>query len=167
MRKQVNTNEAIINNPKSLKNNLVIPLLLLSLVLVFSFTVGTVSAAFMGPSPSSNVIYVNDSSGNDDNDGLSWATAKLSIKNATGTVNANGTVNIANGLYTGENNTGITINKNMNIIGQSRTGTIINGTDTNWIFYIDDYVTVTIQNLTFANEMQVLVMLELSTIMVI
>ncbi len=33
---------------------------------------------------------------------------KQSIKNATETVNTNGTVNIADGQYTGSNNTGIT-----------------------------------------------------------
>jgi autotransporter family porin len=122
-----------------------VPILLLSMALVFTFCVNTVSAA------DGDVIYVNGSSGSDDNDGYSPLTAKLSIGNATGSVNANGTVSIADGLYTGIGNTNITINKNMNIIGQSQTGTIINGTDVNWIFSIEGAVTVTIQNITFAN----------------
>lgn len=129
----------------------IIPLLLISLALIFSFTMSTVSAQFMSPSPNSSVIYVNGSNGSDDNDGLSWETAKLSIKNATGTVNTNGTVRIANGTYTGADNTNININKNMNIIGESQTGTIINGTNTNWIFNIQSNVTLILQNLTLTN----------------
>lgn len=98
-----------------------------------------------------DVIYVNGSSGNDDNDGFSPATAKLSIKNATGTVNSNGIVNIANGQYNGTNNTQITIEKNMVIRGESQASTIINGTNSNWIFNIKTGVSVLFQNLTLAN----------------
>lgn len=125
--------------------------MLLSFVLVFSYGVGDVSAA------PGDAIYVNGSSGNDLWDGLSatWTSGtngpKRSIKNATGTVNSNGTIYIADGNYRGLNNTKITLSKNMNIIGQSQTGTIINGTDTNWIFKIQSGITVTIQNLTLAN----------------
>lgn len=151
IKKQAITNETTTNNSKSLKNKLIIPLLLLSLALISSFTMGTVSAQFMSPSPTSSVIYVNGSNGSDDNDGLSWETAKLSIKNATGTVNTNGTINIANGTYTGENNTNITIGRNMNIIGQSQNETIIDGKNINWIFTINPRINVTFLNLTFAN----------------
>jgi autotransporter family porin len=113
--------------------------------------ISTVSAA------PGDTIYVNGSSGNDSWDGLSaaWTSGtngpKLSIKNATSTVNQNGTVKIANGVYTGINNTNITINKNMTLNGQSQTGTIINGTNSNWIFNIQSGVNVAIFNLTFAN----------------
>ena len=131
------------------KTRILIPLLLLSLTLLFCLT--TVSAA------SGNNIYVN-TEGNDSWDGQSVvynsttkSGPKLSIKNATGTVNKGGTIHIANGQYTGENNTNITINKNMNIIGESQKKTIINGTDTSWIFNISSGVTVTIKNLTLTN----------------
>ena len=53
---------------------------------------------------------------------------KKSIKNATGTVSDGGIVNIADGVYSGENNNNITLDKNMTIQGQSREGTIIDGT---------------------------------------
>lgn len=128
-----------------------VSLMLLSLTLIFNFCVSDVSAA------SGDIIYVNGSSGNDSWDGLSstWTSGtngpKLSIKNATGTVNDGGTVNIADGYYKGVGNTKITINKNMTIIGQSQTDTIINGTDSAWIFKISSGVTVTIENLTIAN----------------
>jgi len=94
---------------------------------------------------------VNGSSGLDTNDGYSWTSPKLTIQNATGTVSSNGTVTIADGVYSGNGNTNITINRNMTIQGQSQTGTIINGTNTNWIFTITSDVNVTILNLTFTN----------------
>jgi autotransporter family porin len=126
------------------RTTILLPLLLISLGLIFTVSVNNVSAA------PGDTIYVNDSSGNDASDGSSWILAKKSIKNATNNVNVNGKVNIADGQYKGINNTNITITKNMNIIGQSQTGTIINGTDTNWIFYIKSG-NVTITNLTLTN----------------
>ena len=133
------------------KKQILIPLLILSLVLIFSFGTHSVSAA------PRDIIYVNGSGGNDSWDGLSatWTSGtngpKLSIKNATGTVNNGGIVNIAKGNYKGVNNTKITINKNMTIIGQSQTDTIINGTDSAWIFKIQNDAAVTISNLSIAN----------------
>ena len=127
---------------------------LLSLIFITLSTVNAVSA-------SSSVIYVNGSHGNDVNDGLSWATAKLTIKNATGTVAAGGTVNIANGVYRGTGNTNIIINKSMTIKGQSKGSTIINGTNNARIFQIEKpipteeepfpEINVVIQNLTITN----------------
>ncbi len=149
--KQTITNKTSNNNPKSLKNKFIIPLLLLSLALIFSVTAGTVSATSTSSSSSPDIVYVNDILGSDDNNGTSWQWAKKSIKNATGTVNENGTVHIANGRYTGKNNIGISISKNMSIIGQSKAGTIINAEHSKDIFYIDSGITVTIKNLTLAN----------------
>ncbi len=101
---------------------------------------------------------MNDSGGNDAWDGqyAEWiintlSGPKKSIKNAVGTVSEGGTVNIADGNYTGENNTNIDINKNINIIGQSKEYTIINGTNSAQIFQIQSGKTVNIENLTFAN----------------
>ncbi len=115
------------------------------------FNVNTVSA-------DQSVIYVNDSGGNDSWDGQSAAWVidtisgpKKSIKNATGTVIGGGTVNIANGIYKGENNTNITIDKNITITGQSRESTIINGSGSAQIFQIKNGLNVTIKNLTLAN----------------
>ena len=94
---------------------------------------------------------MNGSHGNDANDGLSWATAKRTIANATGTVSAGGTVNIANGVYKGAGNTNIIINKSMTITGQSKSGTIINGSNSAQIFKILKDVNVILQNLTITN----------------
>jgi len=142
MRKQMNYSH---------KKVLITLILLFSITFIALSTITTVSA-------SSSVIYVNGSSGNDAWDGqyTVWRVGTLSgpkksIKNATGTVTEGGTVHIANGQYTGENNTDITVNKNMALIGQSKTSTIINGTNTAQIFRIQKGKTVTIYNLTFAN----------------
>ncbi len=98
-----------------------------------------------------DTIYVNGSSGNDTHDGLTWQTAKQSIGNGTATVSDNGVVNVANGVYSGVNNTNITISRNMTINGQSQAGTIINGTNTAQIFLIMSGVSVKILNLTLTN----------------
>ncbi len=118
------------------------PLLFITLTLLFC--VNTVSAA-------DEAIFVNGSYGNDNWDGQTWQTAKLTIQNATGTVSPNGVVTIADGVYSGNGNTNIVIDRNMTIQGLSQTKTIINGTDTNWIFTILSGVNVTIGNLTFTN----------------
>jgi uncharacterized repeat protein (TIGR01451 family) len=117
-------------------------LIILSLILLFS--VNTVSAA------PGDIIYVNGSYGLDTNDGYSWSSPKLTIGNATGTVNENGMVNIADGEYSGDKNTNIIINKSMTINGESQAGTIINGESIHQIFNITS-ANVTIQNLTFIN----------------
>jgi len=132
-------------------NLLLFAMVFIGLVVIFSYSVGNVAAA------SNGTIYVNAAGGNDNYDGQSATYTsgihgpKLSIKNATGTVDANGTVNIANGQYTGVNNTNINILKNMNITGKSEAGTIINGNGTNRIFYVDMGITLNILNLTLTN----------------
>lgn len=127
-------------------NRIIILVFLLSFIALL--TISTVSA-------SSSVIYVNGSHGNDDNDGLSWATAKLTIKNATGTISSGGTVNIANGVYRGSGNTNIILDKSMTIKGQSKSGTIINGSNNAQIFKIEkstpEYINIIIQDLTIVN----------------
>ena len=138
------TNKSISNSLFK-RTSILLPLLLLCLALVFTVSVKDVSATPI------NTIYVNGSGGNDTSDGSTWLLAKKTIKNATGTVNINGTVKIANGQYTGVNNTQITIDKNMNINGQSEAGTVINGTGTNWIFHINSGINLTITNLTITN----------------
>ena len=127
-------------------------LVFLGLVVIFAYGMGNVSAA---GSTSGDNVYV-DTQGNDSWDGLSATHSgltgpKLTLQNATGTVNKDGTVNIANGYYSGAKNNNITLSKNMNIKGQSQTGTTISGSGTNWIFYIPTGVNVTISNLSIIN----------------
>jgi len=130
---------------------LIFGLFLIGLVVIFSYGVGNVSAATPG-----NTVYVNAAGGNDNYDGLAAVHTngttgpKLTIKNATGTVTTNGQLIIANGIYTGTKQ--VNINTNMTIKGQSKTGTIIKGDNTNWILYIPySTVNVSISDLTLYN----------------
>ncbi len=138
-----------INNLRFNSSNLMIFISsFIALVVIFSYGMSNVEAANPG-----DIIYVNNSGGSDLNDGSSWLYAKQTISNATETVNTNGTVNIANGQYTGSSNTGIIIDKNMNIIGESQANTIIDGQQSgNAIFTIISGINVTIINLTFTNN---------------
>ncbi len=128
------------------------------LALLFIFGISSASAVSSVSTTSGDTIYVSND-GNDSWDGLSavyngTSGPKNSIKNATGSVSTNGTIKIANGLYTGENNTQIHITKNMTIIGQSQENTIVNANLSAEIFYIESGIfdiSVTIQNLTLAN----------------
>jgi predicted outer membrane repeat protein len=124
-----------------------IPLAFLCLILLFCLN--TASAA-------SDIIYVNNETGNDANDGQSaiWngtSGPKLTIKNATQTVTTGGTVNIADGTYKGTGNTQLIISKNMTINGQSKENTIIDGENTNWIFQIAPGFKVILQNFKITN----------------
>ena len=127
-------------------NLLIFGLVLIGLVVIFSYGMNNVAAA------SGDIVFVNSSGGSDTNDGSSWLLAKKSIKNATGTVNINGSVNIADGTYSGSSNSNILIARNMKIIGESRTNTIINGLKSGpSIFYVSSGVNATIINLSFIN----------------
>jgi autotransporter family porin len=129
-------------------NYLVFTMVLIGLVVIFSYGMGNVSAA------SGNSIYVNGTSGNNVYNGQSAAYdgtngPKATIKNATGTVNSNGTIYIAKGTY---NESNIQINTNMTIIGENQQNTIINGQQSGHsIFTIASGVYLTIINLTLTN----------------
>ena len=114
-------------------------ILLLSVFIILS--VSCVNAA--------STVYVNINGSNSGNGSIDnpYKTISQGI-NAT---DPNGILHIANGVYSGENNTNLTINKNMHIIGQSQSKTIINGNGTNWIFKVDPNVKFTIQKLTLTN----------------
>ncbi|MGB9201095.1 hypothetical protein [Methanobacterium sp.] len=130
---------------KQIKPKTQVILLLLS-IFVITVSISSVSAS---PLPASTQVYVA-TNGSDTNMGTA-ESPYLTIQKGVDSVSEDGTVYIANGVYNGTNNTNITLTKSMNITGQSQTGTIINGTGTNWIFIIPNGLTVTIQNLTLTN----------------
>ncbi len=127
------------NTRKLITTKTFIPLLLISLALLISLS--TVSA---------NEIYVN-TTGNDTSGSGTADNPYLTIQTGINNTEANGTIHIADGQYSGTNNTNITISKNLNIIGQSQENTIINGTNINQIFIITYGTTVTLENLTLTN----------------
>lgn len=97
-------------------------ILILGLLLFAAATISSASAA--------DTIYVNNGTGNDSWDGTSathqggTVGPKATIQNGTNTVDDGGTVNVADGTYQ-EN---LIIDKNVHLLGQSQTATII---DTN------------------------------------
>ena len=125
-----------------------ISLLLLGIGILLTFGVNTSAAT------TSSGIYVNGSSGNDNWDGLNSAYTsgssgpKATIKNATDTVNTNGTIYITNGIYN-ENN--IQITTNMTIIGEKQSKTIIDAQGNGNIFYIAPGINLILINITLRN----------------
>ncbi len=116
---------------------------------IILLTLCLVGILFSVSSASAVDIYVNASAsaGGDGSSTNPFQNISAGIDLATD----GDTVNIADGTYTGNSNTGITISKNMNIIGQSQAGTIIDAEQNGRIFDIVSGITVTIQNLTLQN----------------
>jgi predicted outer membrane repeat protein len=126
---------------------LIFPLLLISVIIIFSLNINAVNAA-------STNTYVNGAVGNDAWNGNSAVHTtgttgpKKTIGNALNTVINYGTINIAAGTYKEH---GIKIQKNVNIKGQSQKTTIIDGQNANRIFIINNAIHVNIINLQFIN----------------
>jgi len=96
-------------------------------------------------------VYVNPNTGNDSTgDGSSTAPLQ-SLAKAISEVRAGGTVHVAKGTYSGANNRGIRIDKDVTIIGESQNNTIIDAQGQNSTFFVGNDFTVTIKNLMFSN----------------
>ena len=129
-----------------------------------TFTAGStagnsvVSAAVNGQTVTTTIkirdlsnVYVNPNTGNDSTgDGSSTAPLQ-SLAKAISEVRAGGTVHVAKGTYSGANNRGIRIDKDVNIIGESQNNTIIDAQGQNSTFFVGNDFTVTIKNLMFSN----------------
>ncbi len=74
-----------------------------------------------------------------------YATIQTGLNNLI----SGGTLHLASGTYAGTGNAGITITKNINIIGTSQANTIINGQTLNTIFSVNSGLNVTMANLYF------------------
>lgn len=101
----------------------------------------------VNPNGDNDTIYVSIN-GDDSNTGYTLTTAKKTIKNATGTVNAGGTVIIDDGTYNGTGNTAITLSKSMTIRGSGQSATVLDGLGNSRIFTVNSGCTVTIEDLT-------------------
>jgi autotransporter family porin len=138
-----------INDKGKYGNLLIFGLFLIGLVVIFSYGVGNVAAA-------GNTVFVNAAGGSDTYDGLAAVHTtgtigpKATINNAVGVVTMDGTLHIANGIYSGTKN--VNINKDMSIKGQSKTGTIIKGDSSTWILNIPTSTEkISISDLTLCN----------------
>ena len=97
------------------------------------------------PSP----IYVDDVNGDDDNDGSSQQSSFKTFNKSLDKAEDNNTIYIANGVYSGLDNTKITIEKSLNIVGSDNT--TFDGLYENYIFLINDGISVTFKNINFIN----------------
>ena len=96
-----------------------------------------------------NSMYVDDMWGNDLNDGRTEDTSVKSIRTALDYADENDTIYLAPGNYTSYDNTKITIDKSITIIGSK--DTTIDGLNKDYLFVINDGVTVTFKNINFVN----------------
>ncbi len=96
-----------------------------------------------------NNIYVDINNGDDSNDGKSLETSVKSFEKALNLSENNYTIHLSNGDYSGLENTGITINKSLTIIGNDNT--TFNGLNENYIFIILDNLTINLKNINFIN----------------
>lgn len=130
-----------------------------------TFTAGStagnsvVSAAVNGHTVTTTIIkikdltnvYVNPNTGNDSTGDGSPTSPLQSLAKAISEVRAGGTVHVAKGTYSGANNRGIRIDKDVTIIGESQNNTIIDAQGQNSTFFVGYDFTVTIKNLMFSN----------------
>ncbi|MCE7699605.1 MAG: PKD domain-containing protein, partial [Methanobacterium paludis] len=97
-----------------------------------------------------NDAYVSPTGNDLSGDGTS-SNPYASIQKALDNVVSGGTVHLRSGTYTGTGNYGLTISKNVNIVGDGQTSTIINAASAGNIFTINSGLNVAMTNLTFAN----------------
>ena len=95
-------------------------------------------------------VYVSTTGSDTAGDG-SQSNPYKTIAKGISMIYPGGTVHIANGTYTGTGNVGITINTNVNIVGESKYLAIIDGQNANRMFTISSGYTVTISSLTLQN----------------
>lgn len=121
--------------------------------IIFLLTLLLLAAATISSSSAANTIYVNNATGNDSYDGTSATVInptvgpKATIQNGTNTVDDWGTVYVADGTYKEH----IIISKNMSLIGQSMTGTIIDGTNNGRPLTITSGITLNITSISIIN----------------
>ena len=100
-------------------------------------------------SESSNCIYVDANNGDDSNDGTTFENPVKSFGKALNLSGNNYTIYLADGDYSGLENTGVKINKSLSIIGSENTS--FNGLNENHIFIIENDLTVDFKNISFIN----------------
>lgn len=96
-------------------------------------------------------IYLDLTSGNDTNNGLTVGAPKKTLSSAVTAVDANGTIILLDGTHTISANTTTTISKNVTITSQGGEATdcIIDGDGTYYYYIIMNGIIATVSNITF------------------
>ena len=100
-----------------------------------------------------NSIYVDDIEGNDLNDGKTPDTSVKSLDRAINISKENDTVHLSSGIYTSSGNTGLTIDKSVNIVGSANT--TFDGLNKDYFFTIKGNVSVSFKNIKFINAYRI------------
>lgn len=100
-----------------------------------------------------NSIYVDDIEGNDLNDGHTKDTSVKSLDKAISLAEENDTIYIASGNYNSQGNVKLTVDKSVNFIGSGNT--TIDGMNRDYLFTVNDNVTVTFKNINFVNAYKI------------
>ncbi|MCL2156561.1 MAG: hypothetical protein FWH54_00890 [Methanobrevibacter sp.] len=95
--------------------------------------------------------YYVSPTGNDANDGSNTSLSKQSISDVTTTASSGDTIYLSDGVYKGLKNKGITIDKSLTFVGESKKNTIIDAEKNGRIFKILPDFTVSFVNITFKN----------------
>ena len=98
---------------------------------------------------SQSSIYVDDVNGDDENDGKSWESPIKTFNKALEIANDDDTICLADGKYSGLDNTKLSIDKSVNVVGSLNT--TFDASYENYLFLINDGVTVTFKNINFIN----------------
>lgn len=98
---------------------------------------------------SQSSIYVDEVNGNDENNGKSWDSPIKTFNKALEIANDDDTICLADGKYSGLDNTKLSIDKSVNVVGSLNT--TFDASYENYLFLINDGVTVTFKNINFIN----------------
>ncbi|WP_225369728.1 hypothetical protein [Methanobrevibacter arboriphilus] len=120
-------------------------------ILVVIFVLGIFVCLNVASAAPSNLIHVSPN-GNDVNSGMSENSSKATLSNAIDSVGSQGTILLSSGVYKGEGNYNITINKNLTIKGtNSNNKSIIDGQNLYNLININNGSIVRFENIVFIN----------------
>lgn len=122
-----------------------------SYILIVIFVLGIFACLNVASAAPSNLIHVNPN-GNDLNNGMSENSSKATLSNAIDSVGSQGTILLSSGIYKGEGNYNITINKNLTIKSTNITNkSIIDGQNLYNLININNGSIVRFENIVFTN----------------
>ena len=98
---------------------------------------------------SAGSIYVDPVNGNDGNDGHSNSSSVKTLKRALSLASNNDNLYLSNGFFSGLNNTRLNLTKSINFFGSENT--VIDGENANYLFIIQDGLSVSFSNIRFVN----------------
>ena len=101
----------------------------------------------------SHSYYVNIEDGDDSNNGTSWSTSLKTFDKALDLAHDDNNIYLSDGVYSGLENTRITINKSINVIGS--VNTTFDGLYSNYIFIVQDNADITFKNVNFVNAYKI------------